>query len=992
MNVKRTKLCLCRSLLLMTGLLFAVASFAQDLTVKGKVTDTTGETVIGANVTVKGTTNGIITDIDGNYTLSGVKPSSVLVFSFIGYKTQEIPCSGRQEINVVLSEDAQALDEVVVVGYGSLSKKELSSSIVQVDRSKFLQGSMNNPMEMLTGKVAGLTVNNTAAANPNASSSLQIRGATSISASNDPLVVIDGVAGGDIRNLAAQDIESMTILKDAASAAIYGTRGANGVILITTRKGAGEAGRAQVTYDSWFGVNLAKSGPDILSADEFRRSRRATDYGYSTDWYDLLLRDFSYDNNQYLSIDGSTKNGYYGASFNYKKATGLDLNSSREEFGGRFVLNQRMMDGLVELNGSLNARRVNEVWGNDGMFDTALSMNPTMPLYNEDGTYFQPTSPTGARNPVQELKEIDNNGQRVYLLGTAEVKVNLIRSEKQMLNTSLSYSLHYNDLKQHYYTPSTAGESYWNGYNGRAEVTYQKWYTSRLEWLGNYSLDLGDHNFKAMVGYNYEQTTWERLQAGNSDFNFDDILWNNLGSGSYLAKGKASMGTGKSLAKLIGVFGRINYNWKNLLIASASIRYEGSTKFGADHKWGAFPSLSLAWEMANMGFLKDHQNIVQSLKPRVSYGVTGRSDFDCYQSLATYGSHKNAQLNVTDTYLMDGAWVTGYAPSVNANSKLGWEKSVSMNIGVDFALWNRLRGSVEWFDRQSRDLLYNYTAPQPPYIYSTILVNVGTTVNRGIEVSLEGDAFKGTPVEWTTGINYSYGTTKLDKLSNSLYKASYVELYQKPGVGTSEYFFRVEEGSKIGQFYGYEYAGVENGDMMIYTDEGEKVPVSKADVKYKRHIGNGTPTSYLSWSNTLRYKNFDLSLMFNGAFGFEIFNMRRYGMGLKGCGTDNVLRDAYGKDANITTGGGVISSFFLEKGDYFKLDNLTLGYTITPKENKFIKGMRVYLTAKNLFTLTGYSGNDPSAVAINGLTPGVDTNSAYPSATQLSVGLNIRFK
>ncbi len=921
-----------------------------------------------------------------------MKPSSVLVFSFIGYKTQEIPCSGRKEINVVLSEDAQALDEVVVVGYGSLSKKELSSSIVQVDRSKFLQGSMNNPMEMLTGKVAGLTVNNTAAANPNASSSLQIRGATSISASNDPLVVIDGVAGGDIRNLAAQDIESMTVLKDAASAAIYGTRGANGVILITTRKGVGEAGRVQVTYDSWFGVNLAKSGPDILSADEFRRSRRATDYGYSTDWYDLLLRDFSYDNNQYLSIDGSTKNGYYGASFNYKKATGLDLNSSREEFGGRFVLNQRMMDGIVELNGSLNARRVNEVWGNDGMFDTALSMNPTMPLYNEDGTYFQPTSPTGARNPVQELKEIDNNGQRVYLLGTAEVKVNLIRSEKQMLNTSLSYSLHYNDLKQHYYTPSTAGESYWNGYNGRAEVTYQKWYTSRLEWLGNYSLDLGDHNFKAMVGYNYEQTTWERLQAGNSDFNFDDILWNNLGSGSYLAKGKASMGTGKSLAKLIGVFGRINYNWKNLLIASASIRYEGSTKFGADQKWGAFPSLSLAWEMANMGFLKDHQNIVQSLKPRVSYGVTGRSDFDCYQSLATYGSHKNAQLNVTDTYLMDGAWVTGYAPSVNANSKLGWEKSVSMNIGVDFALWNRLRGSVEWFDRQSRDLLYNYTAPQPPYIYSTILVNVGTTVNRGIEVSLEGDAFKGTPVEWTTGVNYSYGTTKLDKLSNSLYKASYVELYQKPGVGTSEYFFRVEEGSKIGQFYGYEYAGVENGDMMIYTDEGEKVPVSKADVKYKRHIGNGTPTSYLSWSNTLRYKNFDLSLMFNGAFGFEIFNMRRYGMGLKGCGTDNVLRDAYGKDADITTGGGVISSFFLEKGDYFKLDNLTLGYTITPKENKFIRGMRVYLTAKNLFTLTGYSGNDPSAVAINGLTPGVDTNSAYPSATQLSVGLNIRFK
>ena len=958
----------------------------QAATVKGSVVDATGEPVIGASILVQGTTNGVITDIDGNFILTNVGSDATLIISYVGYKTQNIKVAGRNSFKIVLVEDAEILDEVVVVGYGVQKKESLTGAIAAIGADEIATTKTENLISNIQGKMPGLLIRQKTGEPGTFDNMVSIRGY------GDPLVVIDGVAGGDIRNLAAQDIESMTVLKDAASAAIYGTRGANGVILITTRKGAGEAGRAQVTYDSWFGVNLAKSGPDILSADEFRRSRRATDYGYSTDWYDLLLRDFSYDNNQYLSIDGSTKNGYYGASFNYKKATGLDLNSSREEFGGRFVLNQRMMDGIVELNGSLNARRVNEVWGNDGMFDTALSMNPTMPLYNEDGTYFQPTSPTGARNPVQELKEIDNNGQRVYLLGTAEVKVNLIRSEKQMLNTSLSYSLHYNDLKQHYYTPSTAGESYWNGYNGRAEVTYQKWYTSRLEWLGNYSLDLGDHNFKAMVGYNYEQTTWERLQAGNSDFNFDDILWNNLGSGSYLAKGKASMGTGKSLAKLIGVFGRINYNWKNLLIASASIRYEGSTKFGADQKWGAFPSLSLAWEMANMGFLKDHQNIVQSLKPRVSYGVTGRSDFDCYQSLATYGSHKNAQLNVTDTYLMDGAWVTGYAPSVNANSKLGWEKSVSMNIGVDFALWNRLRGSVEWFDRQSRDLLYNYTAPQPPYIYSTILVNVGTTVNRGIEVSLEGDAFKGTPVEWTTGINYSYGTTKLDKLSNSLYKASYVELYQKPGVGTSEYFFRVEEGSKIGQFYGYEYAGVENGDMMIYTDEGEKVPVSKADVKYKRHIGNGTPTSYLSWSNTLRYKNFDLSLMFNGAFGFEIFNMRRYGMGLKGCGTDNVLRDAYGKDADIITGGGVISSFFLEKGDYFKLDNLTLGYTITPKENKFIKGMRVYLTAKNLFTLTGYSGNDPSAVAINGLTPGVDTNSAYPSATQLSVGLNIRFK
>lgn len=984
MNDAKRRDFFCKPILLTLGLLLTLTISAQNKAVRGIVKDAAGEPVIGANVLVKGSTNGTITDLDGRFSLSGVNSPATFVFTFIGYRNLEIAYKGQPELNAVLIEDAQSLDEVIVVGYGSLSKKELSSSIVQVDKSKFQQGAMNNPMEMLTGKVVGLNVNNTAAANPNSGSSLQIRGATSITASNDPLIVIDGVAGGDIRNLSSQDIESMTVLKDAGSAAIYGTRGANGVILVTTKKGSGEPGKTQVTYDSWFGVNIAKSSPDILSADEFRRSLRGTDYGSATNWYDLLMRDFSFDNNQYISIDGSSANGYYGASFNYKKATGIDLVADREEYGGRFVLEQRVLDNRLQLNGSLNARRVNEVWGNDGMFDTALSMNPTMPLYNDNGDYYQPSSPTGARNPVAELKDIENNGQRLYLLGTVEAKLNLIRSERQLLNTSLSYSLHYNDLKQQYYTPSTSGESYWGGFKGRAEVMYQKWYTSRLEWLANYSLDINEHNIKAVAGYTYEESNWERLQASNNDFTYDNIKWNDLGSGTFLKSGQAAMGTGKSRSKLIGVFGRVNYNWKSLLMASVSIRHEGSTKFGKDQRWGSFPSASAAWEVANMGFMKDASAVVNSLKPRISYGVTGRSDFDSYLSLSTYSTR--------GSYLMGSDWVTGYAPSVNANSKLGWEKSVSVNIGVDFALWNRVRGSVDWFNRQSKDLLYRYTAPQPPFVYSNILVNVGTTENKGVEVTLDGDIFKGTKVEWTSGINYSYGTTRLKKLSNEMYQASYIELYQKPGVGTAEYFFRVQEGGKVGQFYGYQYAGTADGKMLIYTDTGEKVPVGEADPAYKRYIGNGTPTSFLSWNNTLRYKKFDLNVFFRGAFGFDIFNMRRYGMGLKGAGTDNVLREAYLKYADITTGGGVISSFFLEKGDYFKLENVTLGYNFTPQPNKYISNMRLFVSAKNLFTLTSYSGNDPSIVQVNGLTPGVDSNSAYPSATQLSVGVTLRFK
>lgn len=974
---------LCVSFIL-SCMLLSPLSAQNGYEVKGVVVDQAGP-VIGATVLEKGTSNGVSTGIDGDYVLYVSGEDAVIDISCIGYKTVSFT-AGDQPGRTVLTEDTMFLDDVVVIGYGSLSKKELSSSIVQVDKDDFFKGSMNNPMEMLTGKVAGLNVSTTAAANPNSSSDLQIRGATSLSASNSPLIVIDGVPGGDIRNIAPQDIESMTVLKDAASAAIYGTRGANGVILITTRKGSSdEAGTAHLTYDSWFGVNIAKPHADILTADEFRRSLRGTDYGYDTDWYSLLMRDFSYDLNQYLAIDGSSKTGSYNASINYKSATGLDTRAAREEFGGRVAVEQKAFNNRLQLNFTLNARRVNEEWGNDGMFDTALTMNPTMPVYNEDGSYYQPTSPTGAKNPVSELEVNDNNGQRMYLLGTAEAKFNIITTDKHNFSTTVNYSLHYNDLKSNYYTPSTSSESYWGGYKGRANIQYQKWYTNHAEWLFNYSMYTTDHSLQVVGGYTYEESWWESLQASNNDFSFDNMSYNNIGSGTYLKDGKASMSSGKSLSKLIGVFGRVNYNWKDLIMASASLRYEGSTKFGADHKWGYFPAASLAWEMANMPFLKDNSRTVQSLKPRVSYGVTGRSDFDAYKSLSTYSASGN--------YFIDGNWVTGYAPSVNANPNLGWEKLVSVNAGIDFVLFNsRLRGSFDWFNRQSQDLLYNYTAPQPPFVYSSILVNVGTTSNSGIELNLEGDIINKTDFGWTMSANYSYGTTKLSKLSNDVYQASYVEMYLKPGVGTSEYFFRIQEGSKVGQFYGYEFAGVsEAGDMLVYNKDGEAIPASTAVPEDKRYIGNGAPSHFLSWSNTFRYKNFDLNLFFRGAFGYEIFNMRKYGMGLQGCGTDNVLRDAYLKDADMISGGGIISSYFLEKGDFFKLENATIGYNFTPKKKSVLSNLRVYISAKNLFTLTKYSGNDPSIVTSTGLTPSIDISSAYPLATQVTLGVTMRF-
>ena len=979
--MKRTKN-LCYRLLMMLAVMFFALDVSAQATINGQVKDETGDGVIGASVVEKGTSNGTVTDFDGNFSLK-CKPGATLVFTYIGFNPQELPAKNGME--VTLKEDVAQLNEVVVVGYGSMAKKEISSSVVQINKDQFNQGAASDPMALIAGKVAGLNVAATADANPNAMTDIQVRGAGSLTASNGPLVVIDGIAGGDLRNIATQDVESITVLKDAGSAAIYGTRGANGVILVTTKKGSGTAGVTNVTYDSYIALNVQKPRIKILSTDEFRRSRRGQDYGADTDWWSEITRPVSYSLNQYISIDSSNKNGYFGLSLNYKKGNGLDIVSGREEYGARFVGEQRVLNNRLQFNSSLSARKVHEKWGNNGLFDTALTMNPTIPVKNPDGSYYQPNSPTDIHNPVNDLKENVSQGDRIYILGNADVKLNILQTEQHNLSTSLSYALQYNDLKDNFYTPSTSSESFWNGYAGRARINYQKWWTNRLEYLINYTMTLNQHQLKAVLGYSWERSKWEQSGNENMGFVYDALSYHGIGSGSYLRDGKANLWAGSSESTLIGFFGRLNYNFNDIIYASASMRREGSTKFGANKKWGNFPSASLAWEIVNTPFAQGLAQTFQSLKPRVSYGVTGRSDFNAYQSIATYSTR--------GAYLIDNQWTNGYAPSLNANPDLAWEKSTAFNVGIDFvALNSRLRGSVEYFDRRSQDLLYNYTAPQPPFIYNTILVNVGTTKNTGIEVALDYDVIAKKGLKWTTGINWSMGDTKLTKLSSDAYQMAYLDLYQKPGPGSSEYFFRVEEGGKIGQFYGYEHAGVdENGLLLIYDNNGNAIPAAQADPTYKRNIGNGAPKHFLSWNNSFSYKNWDLSMLFRSALGFEIFNMRKYGMGLKGSGTDNVLRAAYTDYADVESSGGIISSYFLEKGDYVKLDNVTLGYTYSPKNRQLIESLRVYLTAKNVFTLTGYKGNDPSIVTSTGITPGIDSNSAYPQATQVSLGVTLRF-
>ena len=962
----------------------SVMVFAQGgYQVKGVVVDSQGP-VIGATVMEQGTSNGTATGLDGDYILRVSSPDALVEISCIGYSTQVFPAKAVPA-TVTLEEDAEFLDDVVVIGYGTLSKKELSASIVQVDSKDFFRGTTNNPMTMLTGKVAGLNVVTSQGSNPNSGSDFQIRGATSLNAGNGPLVVIDGVPGGEIRSLSPQDIESMTVLKDAASASIYGTSGANGVILITTKKGSkDEPGTAHVTYDGAFNVNFAKDPIAVLTADEWVRSRRGTDYGYRTDWYNALLRDFSYGHSHYVSVDGSTAKGSYNASVNYKNSLGVDLVDAREEFGARAALEQRLIKDILQFNVSLNMRRVNEEYGNDGSFGTALTINPTFPIYNEDGSYYQPTAPTNATNPVEAMLNKTANGQRLYATGAVSLKANFIKNDVHNLSSTITYSLDYNDYKSNNYTPIESHDKYWNGYEGTASLSYSKSWRNQLEWLFNYSFHQGAHHINAVAGYSYQDFNSESMNMTNRGFAYDSILWNDIGSGTARTENPAqtSMGSGKSLSKVIAVLARVNYNWNNLLFAQVSLRREGATNFGDKNKWGNFPAASLAWEMANMNFMHGVK-WVNSLKPRVSFGITGRRG-GSNVARPTYGSHGQ--------YYMDGEWVKGYRPASNENPELRWEKLVAINAGVDFAFFNnRLRGSIDLYDRESPDLLYNYTAPQPPFIHSSILVNVGKTQNLGAELSLDGDILTKTAVKWTSGINASVGYSRIVTLSNQIYGASYIDMLGTGGLGQTSYYYRYTEDSRIGQLYGYEAAGVnEYGDMMVYDNDGNTITAASANAAFKRYIGNTIPKLFLSWNNTFRYKNWDLNVFMNGAFGHMIYNNRRAG-NLQSSGNANVFRTAYTTDKNVREYGGVVTSYFLEKGDFMKIQNITLGYSFVPKKKDILQSLRVFLTATDLYTFTGYTGTDPALLSTNGLTPGVDNGTGYPETRVVTLGATVTF-
>ena len=939
-------------------LLMPIIVLAQDITVQGTVTDEAGETLIGATVQQKGTSNGTVTDFDGNFTLT-VPTNAILSVSYIGYTPKEIAVNGQTNLTIVLSNDDQMLNEVVVIGYGTMDKKELTSAISHVSEKDFLTVSSLDPSMMIQGKVAGVSITNTGTGDPNNQASIQIRGVSSRSAGLGPLIVIDGVPGGNLTNINPNDIASFDVLKDGAASAIYGTRGSNGVIVVTTKKGSKD-GQTHTSYSGQYSWDFINKELQMMNAQEYRDVRlgwgdTGVDLGGNIDWLDETSRTGGAMQHT-LTLSGGNDKSNYRVSADYRNAHGIDLRSKREEYGARTAVMHTTKNGLFTLTANIAPRiiyRDNADWS---VFKDAIEANPTTPLMNPDdpSLYYNFQGQVVGSNPVERQRIEKDHAITKLLDWDGTVKLNLLpllaknEDSPHNLSTQVMFADHQYSNDNSWFRPSTSTIAINNGREGEASRSYGKESQYVFEWLTNYSGKFGLHYIKGMAGYSYQYSKYSGFNAENKDFPNDGLTSDNLGSGEYAKEeGEVMMGSYQNDAKLIAFFGRVSYNYDDRYMLTASLRHEGSSKFGIDNKWGNFPAISAGWRISSENFMKDI-TWINDLKLRADFGVTGNQDFGSYLSLNT--------MTGFGYYFYNGKYFQVWGPSKNVNPDLKWEKGKNWNVGLDFSLFNnRLYGSLNYFSRRQQDLLGNYKVSVPPYLFDETFVNVGTMKNTGFEFDLNFRAVD-TP---TFGYDINLvGTTMSNKFldfSNSQYVGQ--DYYDVCGTEDPYPFYnlqRIQKGESLGNFFMWKYAGHSTeGEWLVYDRDGDIIRASQASDADRQQVGNGMPKFTMSMSHTFRYRNFDLSLFFRGAFFFDIF---------------------------------------LERGDYLKLDMVTLGYTFRPNNWRFLDRVRVFTTAKNLFTLTKFSGVDPSTYQVNGLTPGGQGSRTYfPSTRQLIVGVQVDF-
>ena len=975
---------------------FSANVAAQSYEVKGVIEDSLGP-VIGATVLEQGTTNGTITDIDGAYTLKVSSADALVEISCIGYATQVFPAS-QVPAKLLIEEDSVLLEDVVVIGYGSQKKKEVTSSVASVKAEDFNAGVKTNPMGLLQGKVAGLNISRQTSDPTSTGFSVQIRGFSTLDkgAGTSPLYIVDGVPVSNIDNISPDEIASMDVLKDGSAAAIYGTRGTNGVIIITTKRGENfnDVPVTHVEYAGYASASFRNGDLGMATPEEFINLNELSGgvitptilkdedgNPYMTDWMSEITRGAAITQSHNVAITGASSKFNYRASVSYKDAEGIARNNERNEVIAKIAASQKALDGWLNLAYDISYMK----YRNDyfcGDFKMAAILNPTTPIYdptNENG-YYKPQG-TGLSNPVEDMNQKESYQTGNYFRGSVKATLNVKPVAGLKLNAFAAFEE--GDNNKYWANKTINTDLDGSGKAGRGNDNSMN---KLFEITADYSRSFGKHNVAAVAGFSYQNFFYDGESIENKGFPTENMKYYQIGNGdaekTYL---KAS--SYRNSNTLIALFGRVNYNYADKYLVSASLRREGSSRFGANNKWGLFPAVSLGWRVAGEEFMEEVSS-VNDLKLRLGFGVTGNNLGSDLKSVAL--------LSNGGTFWYNGSYVNTYTVSQNVNPDLKWEKKYEYNFGVDFALLeNRLSGSFDAYYRHTKDLLWDYEVPTPPYQYPTLLANAGVMDSYGVELSISAIPVKTDDFTWTTTPTLSYNHNVITRLSDPDKGFNYKQT-TSGGVGENGIMNTntqiLIEGQSVGTFYGYKLLTIKDGVWYYQTPAGGVVDGAGAAEGYRQPLGNAQPWFTFGWDNSLRYKNFDATVFLRGVVGNKILNLTRWAYGPRASAADNIFMKDVSKNGTVFSNKEQFSDYYLEDGSYVKLDNITVGYTFKLKEKSLIDHLRVYVTGQNLATLTAYSGQDPEVNTTSVWSAGIDYCDFYPTVATVLFGVNISFK
>lgn len=971
-------------------LLCSTAAMAQSQK-SGVIKDANGEPLIGVTVLEQGTSNGTVTDVNGRYTLKTTKPNAKLKVSYIGYESQVIT-PGQ---SITLSANDATLNEVVVVGYGTMRRKDVTSSITTVNAKDLDKGVYTDPAQMLQGKVAGLVISSSG--DPNGSSSITLRGSSSLREGEamQPYYVIDGIPGMDISMVAPDDIESIDVLRDATATAIYGSKAANGVIIITTKKGV--EGKTNVSYNGYVAFDNALKTLDMASAAELRASGEVVeDEGANTDWQDEVLRT-GVSHNHNLSISGGNKQTKYIASLNYIDHDGVIRGTEMNRVNGRALITTKVLKDRLTLSAGINAMRgvhkgVPVGQRGESVLDAMNYYSPTNPVRNEDGSWFKSDIGSQNYNPLSMINEDSNEFEwrRMQYIGKASLDI----IDGLVLNANYSYN---SKQKVYSYYNSSLSQLPYGGTKGKAHRDTRLGHDQTFETYLNYDLTLAKvHKLSLMAGYSWEERV-NNDGFGVSVYNFynDQLGFKNLAYGNFI-NGMSDVDSGvEEIVRNISFYGRANYSYDGKYLLQATVRRDGSSVFGANNRWGTFPSVSAAWNIAEESFMKD--GIFDQLKLRAGYGVSGNAlGFGAYSAYTLFG------LNSGSSFTYNGVTYSKIEATQNGNKDLKWETTKMFNVGVDFAfLDSRLSGSIEFYNKKTSDLIWSYDVSTNIYPVGYMNANVGDITNTGIELTINAVPVKTKDFTWQTTVNLAHNKNKVDKLSNKKFSVDYKD-WGDPNIGgisSNGEVERIKEGESLGTFWTYEWAGYnEHGQSTYYVHDattGERTGevTTTPEKKDKTKVGCALPKVTYGWNNTLTYKKWALTAFFQGNIGNKIMNATRAHYSNKALlsAGKNVLADAL-KDKYFTSDNTYYypSDRYLENGSFFRLSTLSLAYTFDNLDG-WLKSVQVYGTAKNVFTITGYKGLDPD-INLGGLEPGLDKRETfYPHTRSFILGVKVNF-